>query len=256
MILSMRKARTTRSAAAGEDLRKRHEAAKGEEASLKQAAESEAALAAAAAEKELHPWPAKVGPFDHTSKRPSDGQPINYWKAEEGIVAGAADPSLAEGAPVLTRRTLPPRLPPASYATPGAPSPAKPGVYIADRSKQLAEAQAEAEAAAAAEMQYGGVGGGSPVPRKSQPSSLLRKSGGSTGRSTGGGGSTRLQPIVDYSYPELGQSVIAQQQAELKASTLKSARLNVYGQPRGDMPQVKNSRRIVMCHFWYCTPDM
>ena len=80
MILGMRKSRQVRGAAAGKDVRRRHEAAKGEEASRRQAAESEAALAAAAAEKELHPWPAKVGPFDHTPKRPSDGQPINYWK--------------------------------------------------------------------------------------------------------------------------------------------------------------------------------
>ena len=155
-------------------------------------------------------------------------------------MAVAVDPPLAKGAPVLTRRTLPPRLPPASFATPGAPSPGKPGIYIADRSRQLAEAQAEAEAAAG-QQYYNGASDGSPS--RNQPSSPLRKSGGSTGggRSNIGGGSTRLQPIVDYAYPELGHSVVAQQQAELKATTLKSARLDVYGQPRGDMPQVCRS---------------
>ena len=162
-------------------------------------------------------------------------------------MAAAADVSLGEGVPVLTRRMLPPRLPPSagSYATPGAPSAMKPGVYLADRAKQLAEAQAEAEAAAilaqqqynGSDQQYNGVTGST--------SSLPRKPGGGASggghsssplRGTGRSTASHLQPIVDYSYPELGHSVVAQQQAALRASTTKSSRLDVYGQPRGEMP--------------------
>ena len=123
-------------------------------------------------------------------------------------MAAAADASLAGDAPVLTRRTLPPRLPPGSYATPGAPSSVTSGVYLSDRAKQLAEAQAEAAAAAAAaQEQYGFGGSHKPSGGGGSPnSSPFGRSGG------GGRNSTKLQPIIDYSYPELGHSVVSQQQ--------------------------------------------
>ena len=61
MIMGMRKQREARSAASGEDVRHRRNQAEGEEAGRRQAEATDAALAAAAAEKELRPWVAKVG---------------------------------------------------------------------------------------------------------------------------------------------------------------------------------------------------
>jgi CRISPR-associated protein Cas5t len=80
MILGLRKQREARGATRGEAVRDRRRRAEGEEAGRLQAEASEAASIAAAAEKELRPWPKKTGPYDHTPKRPSEGDPINYWK--------------------------------------------------------------------------------------------------------------------------------------------------------------------------------
>lgn len=80
MILDSRKQREARAAASAEAVRSRQRHAEGEDAGRIQAEASEAALVAAAMEKELRPWPAKVGPYDHTPKRPTEGNPISYWK--------------------------------------------------------------------------------------------------------------------------------------------------------------------------------
>ncbi|KAL3155549.1 Sperm-associated antigen 17 [Trebouxia sp. C0009 RCD-2024] len=37
--------------------------------------------------KEKKPWPAKVGPYDHTVRKPSQGTVLAYWQAEEGLKA-------------------------------------------------------------------------------------------------------------------------------------------------------------------------
>ena len=134
------------------------------------------------------------------------------YQTEEGLVSAASDPSLGEGAPVLTRKTLPPRMPPSSYATPGMPSPIKSGVYISDRAKQLAEAQAEAaaaeeSAAAVAENERVSSFDGPPAHKPGGLASTQRSS--QFGKS--GGRNSKLQPI-DYSYPELGRTAVAQQQ--------------------------------------------
>ena len=128
-------------------------------------------------------------------------------QAEEGLVAADSDPSLGEGAPVLTRKMLPPRMPPSSYATPGMPSPIKSGVYISDRAKQLAEAQAEAQAAEAENEHISSLDGPLPNQKSGGLSSTQRSS--QFGKS--GGRNSKLQPI-DYHYPELGRTAVAQQQ--------------------------------------------
>ena len=122
-------------------------------------------------------------------------------------MVSASDPSLSPGAPAVGRQTLPPRMPASSYATPGIPSPINPGVYLSDRAKQLAEAQAEAAAAASQDEDNGLTG-----------STALKSTGaGSTQRSSqlgaksGARHSSKLKPI-DYSYPELGHTAVAQQQ--------------------------------------------
>ncbi len=225
-------ARELRAKEAGGEVKAQRDRAAGETEGAAAERDMAAAAAAAAAEKEKRPWPAKVGAFDHTPKRPSAEGGLNYWKAEEGIVARQSDPSLAPEAPLVTRRTLPPRLPPASYATPGAPlGVERPGVYIADRAKQLAEYEAE-------QQQQQASAGNSPA-RASAAGGTKGGPAGAVGRNT----AKQLRPIVDYSYPELGHSVVAQQQAHLKATTLKSHRLDVYGAPRAAVPPLPAAYR-------------
>ena len=83
--------------------------------------------AAVMAEKEKKPWPPKIGPFDHTPKKPplpslsmgagAGADPLGYFDAEEGKLGVEAGDYLRTGTH-LTRRTLPPRLP-MPMATPG-----------------------------------------------------------------------------------------------------------------------------------------
>lgn len=205
------------------------------------------------------PFPAKTGPFDHTPKRPppsSEAQSplvLPYWQTEEGIVSSQSDPSLAPDAPPMTRKTLPPRLPPSSHATPGIPSVTQPGFYVSDRSQALQEAAQQQE-----EEQEGQEFHQSP--HKARSSTLLTSSGPL--RSTGGRsgpGSQNNSPTttarrsqaklslggdgVQYEYPELGASLKAEAAATLKAGSLKGPDRDIYGQPRAVPPPLPSTYR-------------
>lgn len=52
----------------------------------------------------------KVGPYDHTPKKPEPGQTLQYFSTQEGLEALSTDPLLQSATP-LTRADLPPPKP-------------------------------------------------------------------------------------------------------------------------------------------------
>jgi hypothetical protein len=217
--------------------------------------------------------PSQVGPFDHTPKRPppvelTDGQaggggaagggpqqqqPMRFWDTEEGIVARGQDAHLAEGAPRLTRRTLPPRLPPAAVlpsapAPAGVPSSAAPGVYFSDHPPRQQQQQQQQQQGAGPAAMYppagGGADGGGAWPPQApgggpgspQPGSTGRSLAGRAGGGAGGGHTSPLASIR-FAYPELGHGAIplggpAPGPHGAPLGSTRSPAHDVYGQPR------------------------
>ncbi|KIY94158.1 flagellar central pair-associated protein [Monoraphidium neglectum] len=132
------KERACRAAAAGA-LRDAAERVEGERRAA--AAAAVAAEAEAAAKRKVkRPWPKKVGPFDHTPKRPQAGAILGYFEAEEGLLALASDPLLqgqpASGAAAAAAAAVVARAPrPVQPASPGRQY--LPGVYLAASTQLL-----------------------------------------------------------------------------------------------------------------------
>ncbi|KAG2498338.1 hypothetical protein HYH03_003597 [Edaphochlamys debaryana] len=237
-ILELRsKPPVNRAKSVAAEVRRRREASEAAAVAREQIAREREAALAMAAEKEKRPWPIKVGPFDNTPKRPEDGKSLNYFEAEEGLLALENDPIIREP---INRRMLPPRLPPPA-ATPGAPSTYSPGVYVAPRPAPDADAAAAAAAAEyaalGAAMTGNQAGAAAANAAAATAAALTARTAATTAAGRG------KEQGVDYTYPELAHSQILAGK-NYSPPSVKTHAYDVYGQPRTLPPPLPRQHRV------------